>query len=790
MDVLSAVGDPADRAMLGREFGDYRITQFIAAGGMGQVYRAERIDGSFEREVAIKISAGSGLNQELKDRFLREQGFLASLNHPNISQLYDAGVTEEGWPYLVMELIDGQAIDDFVATHNLPIDAVVDLFGKAVDAVAFAHKRLLVHRDIKPSNVMVTADGQPKLLDFGIAKPLAADGETVTRHNPMTPRWASPEQLLEQPITVGSDVYQLGLLLARLLLGEPVVEERSISDAIQRAAAEKEIRIDPALRRRVPHELMLIVEQCLRFHPADRYASVDALLDDLKAYRQGYPVQAAGPSGFYRFRKVLARNRAATLTAAAALATIITGATLYTLQLTQSRDEAQQAAERAEEITGFLVSLFEKANPERGGRRDLLARDLVDEALPRLDELGSQPVTRAELTQTISHVYRELGRLDKAEELLKSSYATQLEFLDDDDPAVIDSLLALGLMSYDRGNYADALETYGEARTRLARSRSDTDAAMIRPLHLIANAQARLGNIETAREVMTQSLDLKRRYEGPYSSSIAKSLATLGVLAMWQGDATASEQFSRESIEQFEASGETQTPAYAGTLDNLGRLLVDQDRTEEGMALHQKAAAIYESLFGADHDEVAGSLNRIGAVYLQLGDNPKAIEYYRKSIATFERANNPPDHNIMSPLLNLASVYADNNEHQKAIESAERGIGHMSRAYGESHWRVGFALTDIGRFYAHVGETERGKATIERGLEIMRGSEVAGTVQEAWGLNHLADYYQTIGANGEALAATRSALDLAQASAPESTLVETLNTRLATLTAGDVKPGR
>ncbi len=782
MNVLSAVGGSADQAMLGREFGDYRITSFIAAGGMGQVYRAERIDGSFEREVAIKISAGSGLNQELKDRFLREQRFLASLNHPNISQLYDAGVTEEGWPYLVMELIDGQPIDDYVASHDLSSDDIVDLFSQAVDAVGFAHKRLLVHRDIKPSNVMVTAEGQPKLLDFGIAKPLTTDDETATRHNPLTPRWASPEQLLEQPITVGSDVYQLGLLLARLVLGEPVVEDRSISDAIQRAATEQEIRIDPALRSQVPRELLLIIEQCLRSHPAHRYASVDALLDDLQAYRQGYPVQAAGPSGFYRFKKVLARNRGVAATAAVALATIISGATLYTLQLAESRDEAQQAAERAEEITGFLVSLFEKANPERGGRRDLLARDLVDEALPRLEELGSQPVTRAELTQTISHVYRELGRLDKAEELLKSSYATQLEFLEEDDPAVIDSLLALGIMSYDRGNYAEALETYEEARSRISQTRSDTDEAMIRPLHLIANAQARLGNIETARELMTQSLDLKRRYEGPYSSSIAKSLSTLGVLAMWQGDAEASERFSRESIEQFEKSGEAQTPSYAGTLDNLGRLLVDQKRADEGLALHQQAAAIYESLFGPDHAEVAGSLNRIGGLYAQLGEVSKAVDYYRRSIATFERASDPPDHNIMSPLLNLASLYADTNEHAKAIQFGERGIEQMSRAYGENHWRIGFATTDVGRFYAHVGEADRAKSTIERGLEILRGSEVAGTIQEAWGIAHLADYYETVGDEREALAATRSALELAQATAPESALASTLESRLERLT--------
>ena len=273
LNVLAQV-QPETGRLVGRVLGDYRLTALVARGGMSEVYRAERVDGTFEREVAIKISADAGLSDELRSRFVAEQAMLANLNHPNISQLFDAQVTSEGWPYIVMELIDGQSIDEYCRAENLTPREIAQLFVPVAQALAYAHGRLLVHRDIKPSNVLVDRDGRPKLLDFGIAKPIEGDAAALTRARPMTPRYASPEQLLEQPISIASDIYQLGLLLYDLLAGESARAAGTMAEAVQAAAENRSLRLPEDRRRELPADLVRIVEHALRGNPAERYAKL------------------------------------------------------------------------------------------------------------------------------------------------------------------------------------------------------------------------------------------------------------------------------------------------------------------------------------------------------------------------------------------------------------------------------------------------------------------------------------------------------------------------------------
>ncbi|MEM1435341.1 MAG: protein kinase, partial [Pseudomonadota bacterium] len=300
-------GDGADHPLIGRRLGEYEVTGLIARGGMGVVFSAERADGTFERDVAIKISSGDVMGHDLRDRFLREQAILASLNHPNICQLFDAGVTDEGWPYFVMEKVVGDSVADYCRERQLSPDAICALMIQIVDATAFAHARLVVHRDLKPSNVMVTADGTPKLLDFGIAKLLEVDAEQSTIR-PMTPRYASPEQLLGREVTIASDLFQLGALLAELLTGRPLHVDETLETAVERAAQGRSVAVPAPPDGPLPRELRKIVEHCLRPDPENRYANATALQEDLTRYLQGRPVQAVGLTPLYRLRKFLKRN--------------------------------------------------------------------------------------------------------------------------------------------------------------------------------------------------------------------------------------------------------------------------------------------------------------------------------------------------------------------------------------------------------------------------------------------------------------------------------------------------
>lgn len=476
ISVLADVAGSDHKDFIGRHLGDYRITGLVAEGGMSRVYRAERTDGSFQRDVAIKVALHGQLNEAARQRFALEPIVLASLNHPNISQLYDAQVSDEGWPYMVMELVTGGPISDFLAGSSTDVDDRVRMLVDIVAAVAYAHARLVVHRDIKPSNVLVNDEGQPKLLDFGIAKMLQGDERDLTKSGPMTPRYASPEQLLGQPITVASDIYQLGLLIYEVLVGKPLNQDQDVTTAIQRAAEQRPLLIEAEVRRQLPREMVLIIEQCLRLLPDERYRDANSLHDDLEAYLEGYPVSAVGQSAGYRFRKFVGRNvPSASIIAIATIA--IVGSTLwYTGEITRQRDEAQRQTELADESLDFLASFFTAASPDNAQGRELSALDMLDEGTERITtELTDQPEIQSRLYREIAETYRRLSNLDRAMEVAGLGLdATRTAYPDD-------RTAPLGLLSI----RATVLRQQGQAEeaARIYRDILETASTELGPRH-------------------------------------------------------------------------------------------------------------------------------------------------------------------------------------------------------------------------------------------------------------------------------------------------------------------
>jgi len=407
-------GRLAAEQFVGRTLGDYRIEKSLGEGGMGKVFLARRVDGSFDRDVAIKISPASLLGEELRNRALQEQAVLAGLNHPNICQLYDAGVTEEGWPYLVMEYIDGTPIDEYCRDNGCSTNRILELFHSILDAIVYAHSRLVVHRDIKPGNTLVTRGGQPKLLDFGIAKLLEDGNRALTRDaRPLSPRFASPEQLLGRPITTASDIYQLGALLGEFLVGRPVQPEDSLEEAIARAASSRPIDLSGDDWKQVPLELRRIVEQCLYPEPAERYTTANALKQDLLDYRRGFPVQAVGQGAGYRFRKFARRNRLTLGAGTLTIAGIVALTAWYTQNLAAARDRAEVEAANSRQVSEFLIEMFAAANPNVAGRADATVKEVLDEQAEKVGtELAEQPETQARLMMTVAEAYQKLGRFE------------------------------------------------------------------------------------------------------------------------------------------------------------------------------------------------------------------------------------------------------------------------------------------------------------------------------------------------------------------------------------------
>ncbi|MGH7555757.1 MAG: serine/threonine protein kinase, partial [Longimicrobiales bacterium] len=453
--------------------GAYRILRELGRGGMGVVYLGERDDGQFRRQVAIKIMRDP--DPQLQARMLAERQILASLQHPNIAALLDGGVTHDGRPYLVMEHVEGLPIDVHCDRMRLSVPQRLRLFIVVARAVDHAHRNLVVHRDLKPSNILVTTSGAVKLLDFGIAKllnpSLGPTGHPQTRpeQRVLTPEYASPEQIRGETLTTASDVYSLGVILYELLSGQPpyrleglttpqvleVVCERDPappsarvtvnsasvsgelgSPTVSAAVAEARAAQTPErLQRALRGDLDAIVAMALRKEPTRRYGSAELFAQDIGAYLDGRPVSARKGTRRYRIGKVLRRNRAATIASALIVLSLVAGAVVALWQAGlagRERDRAEQALtasqealRQSDEISAFLMSLFEAGDPASSPGEEVTARDLLRRGIARADQLADQPLVQARMLGVMGHVYEIMARYEEAQQLTERAIATR-----------------------------------------------------------------------------------------------------------------------------------------------------------------------------------------------------------------------------------------------------------------------------------------------------------------------------------------------------------------------------
>ncbi|MCU0686062.1 MAG: serine/threonine protein kinase, partial [Polyangiaceae bacterium] len=445
------LGAPAGASLAGQTLGAYTLREQVGQGGMGSVWRAERSDGRFEGAAAVKLLNASLLGQAGEARFRQEGRLLARLQHPNIARLLDAGLSPLGQPYLVLEYVDGERIDAYCDARRLDVDARVRLFAQVLEAVAHAHANLIVHRDLKPSNVMVTAEGQVKLLDFGIAKLIEGEAgwaisTALTREGGrvFTPDYAAPEQILDEPLATTTDVYALGVLLMELLSGaRPYrlpegASRRDLEDAIlrqapqrpseaaNRAAAEARGLTLPQLARRLRGDLDAIVLRALEKAPSARYRSVGALGDDLERHQTLRPVLARAEGRLSRLGRFVRRNRgplALALGLATTLSTTTAVAVRQALRANAEAEAARRAAARADAVQGFLVEIFQAnsaAQDDPVKARATTARELLDLGAQRVDlGLESSPEAKLPLLDLLSKMYIDLGLDDEATALAR-----------------------------------------------------------------------------------------------------------------------------------------------------------------------------------------------------------------------------------------------------------------------------------------------------------------------------------------------------------------------------------
>ena len=775
MELVTELESPAPE-MAGTRVGPWRLIAEIGRGGMGTVFLAERADGEFEQRAALKLLRPAIAAGEALRRFEQERQILASLTHPGIARLLDGGRTADGHPYLAMELIDGLPIDRYCRDRQLGVRERLALFLQVCRAVDHAHRLMVVHRDLKPSNIVVSSSGEVKLLDFGIAKLLQPDGAgdtpsmTQTTSRALTPEYASPEQIQGRPVTVASDVYQLGLLLFELLtdrraqpLGDasPIEAERIVChEPTPRPSAAA--GGDPSRARQLRGDLDSIVQQAARKEPDRRYASVERLIEDVERHLSGRPVLARGDTLAYRTGRFVLRHRLSVGAAAAAVVLLIAWAVTATIQartIARERDRVRAEAVKAQQVKEFVLRLFQNADPSAARGETLSARELLDRGWASVQaELTDQPAVQAELLNTVGDIYRELGAYDRAEPLLaraidaarnagagaepllaaalrstgrlrreRGDFAGAQAALTDalerqrrhfgpEHREVADTLGDLGLTLYSRGDYANATPYFREALEMRRKLLGEDHLEVAEGLDKLGMALGNLGDYKSAEPLLRRSLELRRRLLPPNHPLLATSLSDLALVVQSLGDAASAETLYRESLDvMIKVRGERH-PYVAVTMNNLARLLRTKGDLADAEELLRKSLAIRRESLGERHPQVAMNLSDLGRLVYDKGDRVQAERLYRDALSIY-----PPDHPWRAAtVFNLGRVLEDRKDYKAAEQHYRDALERQRAQYGADHERVGIDLRQLGVVQYRQGHAEAAEQSLRDALEIFR----------------------------------------------------------------------
>jgi serine/threonine protein kinase/tetratricopeptide (TPR) repeat protein len=750
--------------MEGDRIGPYRVLRTLGVGGMGEVFLAERADAEFEQQVAIKVVYGGSLTRGVQSRIKIERQILAQLDHPNIAHLMDGGSLTDGTAYIVMEYVDGLPIDVFCDSNHLDIVARLKLFQTVCAAVHYAHQNLIVHRDLKPSNILVTAEGVPKLLDFGIAKLL--DERQAGHHTLavtqadfrlMTPDHASPEQVRGQAITTSSDVYVLGVLLYKLLTGRGpfVIPSMRLTD-IERAICEKDpplpsnaVDADVSaeargimdargvsakrLKRILRGDLDNIVIMAMRKEPERRYSSSQQMASDIQRYLDGKPVIARRDTLSYRTAKFVRRHWLPVTAGVGTAFLILAFATTTYVQavrisaerdrVAEQRERAERERARAEEVSSFLVNLFKLSDPGENRGNQVTARELLDSGAKRLQAgLQDQPETKAALLSTVGAVYDSLGQYQDALPILSES-------------------LRLQPLSHDKARIATLLE--------------------------LGTARIGAGDLPAAEAPLQEALHLAQSDHGANSLESGHALWALGMLRHQQGQFEQAKGLYIRSLGVLETASAPQTDVSA-VLDDLAKVYAREQQWILAKQTYERALEIDRRGLGDDHPRVAKLLNDLAVVVQNMGDLQQAEALYKEAIRRDERAYGERHNETVLAKGNYGLLLQREGRFAEAEPLLRNALDVILSLYGPNNYRVGYHRVSLAMLLQDQGKLAEGESEFRQALATYNKALPANHQYRASALMHFARLLVDRGKPDEALAMSEESLNIWNATSAAS----------------------
>ena len=718
--------------------GGFRIVRIVGEGGMGVVYEARQQEPS--RTVALKVIRPGLASREVLRRFRQEAHALGRLQHPGIAQIYETGTAESPvgpQPYLAMEFIRGQSLRAYIEQHRPSVHARLELVARIADAVHHAHQRGLIHRDLKPSNILIDDTGQPKVLDFGVARLTDSDVH-VTQHTDLgqlvgTLAYMSPEQVLADPLELDtrSDVYALGVILYELLAGRlPYTVSSQIHEAVRTIQQEEPQRLS-SISRLYRGDLETIAAKALEKDKTRRYGSAAALAGDIRRYLQNEPISARPASATYQLRKFARRHRAIVTAVAAVVVALAAGIVATAREAIRARQAERLAVEAqtiADAVNEFLqndllsqASASRQAGPQTRPDPDLKVRTALDRAAASVDQrFTGQPLVEAAIRQTIGRTYRELGLFDEARRHLEKSYEIRRQRLGDDNANLLETMDDLAWVYVLQGKYPQAeqlvLDVVDTRRRNLGEEHPDTLLAMVSLGHLYLNQ----GHFQKAEPVLVKTLESRRRVSGNDHLATATVMTNLAQVDHNLGKVKDAEALYNEALTLRRRLSGNEHPETLIVMNNLATVYMEQGRYDAAEALLDETVTIRRRVLGEEHPNTLSAMDNLAQARLRLGKPEEAGKTFERVLEIRRKVLGAEHPSTLVTANNVTLVLAFQGKFAEAAALLSELLEIRRRTSGDEHPETLTVSGNLGVLYGRLGRYDEATSLLTRTVEIRR----------------------------------------------------------------------